>query len=328
MDSKKVNVLGWYNHGNIGDDSYKLAFPLVFHTNFEFIDKLTYPKDVCILGGGDVLGGYFLEQISCAKKRLALSISLSYDIKKETLDLFDLICVRDKKSFNIASEMGKKALLYPDFSFALTSHKQIGTSHLSKLFIENSLDHYQKVVGIVVNSNLLPTPSTPAYQVAAFDRFCFEIAQLADTTNASFVFIPFGKSIPTDDTISNGFIASKCKFWKKNLLIKENLSVQQTLDVIAACDLVISTRLHSSIFSCIANVPFIDITHNHKNAALVDDMNYSHVISYWDFNRKDLETLINTVSNKTLEIKEKLHTIAEENKIKLQELKSNVHLLQ
>ncbi len=327
MDRKKVNVLGWYNHGNIGDESYKLAFPLVLHTNLEFIDKLNYPKDLCILGGGDVLGGYFLEQISCAKKRIALSVSLSENIKKETLDLFDLICVRDTNSLTIAKEKGKNALLYPDFAFALTSHKQMGLKLLNKLFIDNSIDLYSRKIGIVINSNLLPTSNTPANKVAIFEKFCYEIAQLADTTNASFVFIPFGKSMPTDDTISNGIIASKCKFWKKNLLIKDNLTVQQTLDAISACDLVISTRLHSTIFSCISEVPFIDIIHNHKNKALIEDLNYPYSISYWDFSKKDLENLINIVTTKQEEIKEKLHKITAENKIKLQEVKSNAHLL-
>jgi polysaccharide pyruvyl transferase WcaK-like protein len=328
MDRKKVNVLGWYNHGNIGDESYKLAFPLVLHENLQFIDKLSYPKDICILGGGDVLGGYFLEQISCAKRKVALSVSLSDNIKKETLDLFDLICVRDTKSANIAKEKGKSPLLYPDFAFSLTSHKQAGITLLDMLFSNSSIDNYKKKIGIVINSHLLPTSNTPARQATMFDEFCYELSQLADTTNASFVFIPFGKSMPTDDTISNGIIASRCKFWKKNLLIKDNLNVQQTLDVISACDLIISTRLHSTIFSCISGVPFIDITHNHKNTALLDDMSYPYSISYWDFNKKDLEKLINIVDTKQHEIQEKLQKITKENKLKLQELKSHVHLLQ
>lgn len=327
MDSNKV-VLGWYNHGNIGDESYKLSFPLVLRQNLEFIDKLSTSRDLCILGGGDVLGGYFLKQIIQSKIKLALSVSLSPNIKKETLDLFDLICVRDTMSYNIAKSKNKSALHYPDFAFSLVSNKENGINLLNKMFTNNTIDNYDKKIGIVINSHLLPSINSPAYEVALFNMFCHELAHIIDTTNASFVFIPFGKSMPNDDTISNGLIASKCKFWKKNLLIKDDLSVQETLDVISACDIMISTRLHASIFSCISEVPFIDISHNHKNNALLEDLAYPHSISYWDFNKKSLESLINIVTIKQQEIKEKLHTISSENKNKLQELKTNVHFLQ
>lgn len=328
MDSNKVNVLGWYNHGNIGDESYKLSFPLVLRQNLEFIDKLSNSRDICILGGGDVLDGYFLKQITHAKTKLALSVSLSPNIKKETLDLFDLICVRDTASYNIAKNKGKSVLHYPDFAFSLTSNKENGINLLNKMFTDNSIDNYDKKIGIVINSHLLPLINSPAYEVALFNMFCHELAHIMDTTSASFVFIPFGKAMPNDDIISNGLVASKCKFWKKNLLIKDNLSVQETLDVISACDIMISTRLHASIFSCISEVPFIDITHNHKNNALLEDLSYPHSISYWEFSKKSLENLINIVTTKQQEIKEKLHTISSENKNKLQELKPNVHFLQ
>ena len=56
--------------------------------------------------------------------------------------------------------------------------------------------------------------------------------------------------MPWDDRVSNGMVASFCKFWKKNVVLYDELEVQDALDIISAADVVISSRLHSTIFSC------------------------------------------------------------------------------
>lgn len=60
-----------------------------------------------------------------------------------------------------------------------------------------------------------------------------------------------------------------------------------------AADAVISTRLHSTIFSITAHTPFIDITHNHKNAALlatVDKQQYS--VPYEGFDVEKVQQML------------------------------------
>src|SRR5207249_4018803 len=98
-----------------------------------------------------------------------------------------------------------------------------------------------------------------------FTKFSYDLAWVSDNTACSFVFMPFGTEMPHDDRTSNAFVSSRIKFWQKNSVIYDKLTVQETLDLVSACDAMISTRLHSSIFSVLAGVPLLDVTHNHKN---------------------------------------------------------------
>ncbi len=127
-------------------------------------------------------------------------------------------------------------------------------------------------------------------------KVIFDLAKLADETNASFVFFPMSTGMPWDDRITNGMIAGKCKFWKKNLMIFNPLDVQQTLDLISSLDVVISTRLHSSIFSLISEVPFIDLTHHDKNLGFLKTVGLEdNSINYWEFDYKELKDKLNKI---------------------------------
>src|ERR1700690_1777427 len=63
----KINILGWYNKGNCGDEAFKLAFKKIFPTEelrFCTPDETTWPgADIHILGGGDVIKPYYLDYI-------------------------------------------------------------------------------------------------------------------------------------------------------------------------------------------------------------------------------------------------------------------------
>ena len=75
-DYIKIYVIGYYDHENLGDESYKLTFDYFFKNNLvncnyklDFIDcdklhNYTFEEtDIIILGGGDVLNNYFLDQL-------------------------------------------------------------------------------------------------------------------------------------------------------------------------------------------------------------------------------------------------------------------------
>ena len=74
-----IYVIGYYDHENLGDETYKLTFNYIFdtflpktdlqHYNIEFLDcdKINLKKfidsDIIVLGGGDIINEYFLDQI-------------------------------------------------------------------------------------------------------------------------------------------------------------------------------------------------------------------------------------------------------------------------
>ena len=163
------------------------------------------------------------------------------------------------------------------------------------MFEENGLNLYSKVVGVVLNGHLGQVKDAQlARDFITLNKAAQDIASVADLTPASFVFFPMSTGAPHDDRATNGIVASRCKFWNKNLTIYERLSVQETLNLIAACDAVISTRLHSTIFSILSNVPFVDLVHHDKNQMFLKTCGLEEFgISYWSFGSVQLRTLLN-----------------------------------
>ena len=122
----KIHIIGYYDHCNIGDEQYKLTFeyfinkmkPKTTYTlNFIDSDKLKLfnrnnfdlSSDIVIIGGGDILNDYFLDQILSIfditkfyKKFFAISVGIPYIdiINTNKLSIFHTIYLRTKQDLN------------------------------------------------------------------------------------------------------------------------------------------------------------------------------------------------------------------------------------
>lgn len=329
MAGVEVNVVGWYNKGNAGDEAYKLAFPALFKNSFVFSDT---PKPDCkayVLGGGDILSPVFLKAMSKVQgKKTIASTAFPEKIDRSLLEQFGTVVVRDQQSLANANKNGVDALLAPDFAFALSGNAERGRSMIDDLFDKANAERYEQVIGVVVNAHLMPSHDGYAYKHARFERFAFELAMAADTTNASFVFIPFGKAFPWDDRASNAVTASRCKFHKKNVVAYNDFSVEETLDLVAAFDCLISTRLHSTIFALANSTPFVDITHNHKNANLLKTLNFEEAsLFYRRANAEDIKSVLGDTLKRRDELKKQIDSIAAEQRAILRRTAANVRFV-
>jgi len=295
-------MIGWYNRFNIGDESYKLTFPMLF-PEYNFVFKDTGTADVCILGGGNILSESYVRLALNAKvkKRYIFSASANNQSPFSLLKEFDGIVVRDKASYQLLRDNDVPCYLGADAAFCLQPNPSAGEDLLKSMFTENKLDFYDKTVGVVLNGHLGQAKEAQlARDFLTLNKAAQDIAAVADSTSASFVFFPMSTGAPYDDRVTNGFISSRCKFWKKNLSIYDRLSVQQTLDVIAACDVIISTRLHSTIFSILSDRPFIDLLHHDKNESFLNTCGLEKFgISYWSFGSSQLKLLLDEMISDT-----------------------------
>jgi polysaccharide pyruvyl transferase WcaK-like protein len=297
-----IKVLGWYNHGNVGDEAYKLAFPLLFKGHnvecVEVIDPEDKP-DLVILGGGDVVYPSFTKYIRDRTdlRRCMASVSLTDNSDVNNLGIFERRFVRDYRSNLIADRAGHPATYLPDFTFALKPDRAAGRAWLEKAFgDESNHELYEKVV-VVVASNYLTHGKLEllARDFTTFQYMSQQVADVADNTNASFVFLPFGTTDPWDDRVANAWVCNRCKYWRKNLMIWERLDVQTTLNIIAASDAVVSSRLHSTIFSTLAGVPFIDFTHHTKNLGFIEVVEKTQwSLPFWEFSVTDYRNMLHS----------------------------------
>lgn len=325
--SQNISVSGWFGRGNCGDELYLTTFPLVFpNINFSFYPHPNIPQDnnPIIMGGGDIVYKKWIDLIkNKPNKKHLVSVSLSScDCITELNNIFDQIIVRDIESFNKLKSIGvDKVKLYPDLAFCLKGDKEYGKKLIKELFEKSRHDLYDKLIVVVVNSYLISKTDGLAREELSFQKFAMDLATICDDTPASFLFIPFSCNPPFDDRCSNSWISSKCKFWKKNLVVYDQLTPHQILSIFTAADYAITSRLHASIFSIISHTPFYDVTHHSKNMNMLKTFNLEDCSgSYWKFDAEKLKThLLNNL--KTPEVLlNKLQNIDEKCKKELKEL--------
>lgn len=315
-------VLGYYNHDNVGDEAYKLAFPKIFPGhNFTFADVVPNNCKRVFLGGGDVIQQYFLSQL---EKLTIPKYAMSVNIKPQNIskynEIFSQMLIR-----NIVPT-SKNVLTVPDFTFVLEANPQHGKKIIERLFQENKADLYDRVIIVVLNAYLCTGEATLARDYVTFDKVCYDLAKTMDSTPASFLLLPFGNGFPNNDRLAASSLYTKCKFWKKNVILYKELSVQGTLDVISAANMLIGSRLHASIFATIGGTPFVDLTHHDKTALFLESINKDWSVNYWNFSVDRLKTLMNDFETNEQAHKTDLLQISARNRSFLLDLPNRINL--
>lgn len=281
-----IHVYGWYGHDNLGDEAYKLAFPILFpEREFIFCDSLkNINPEVVILGGGDIFYPKMLEEL---KKYECRKIAMSVNLRPEQLEyysMFESIVSRNIVEIKDFSKLPPNIHCFPDFTFCLEGNKERGQVLLEKMFKEAKSELYKDIVIFTMNSYLCMKHDMLARDYISFEKACMELSNIMDNTSASFVFLPFGNGFPINDRIANSAIYTRCKWWKKNLLVFDKLGIQDTLDLYAAADAAIGSRLHSCIFSCIGETPFVNLCHHSKTRYFTEFIGKPHwSVDYWHF---------------------------------------------
>lgn len=287
----RIQVLGWFGKGNVGDEAYKLAYPLVLPDHdMSFVTEFESPPDLAILGGGDVVHAHYtgrFRELPPGSPYAVASVSLTEGSDFDFLRGAVGVNVRDRYSLRLAIDRGIDAVLIPDFAFALRPDADRGRSLALGVLEGQDKDVYDRIVVVVVSAYLMHAgPRSLSRDLTRFLQVSQDLSDVLDSTDASVLFVPFCTRDPIDDRAANSFVASRCKWHKKHAVIHGPVGVQDALDLIAGADAVVSTRLHSSIFATVAATPFVDVTHHSKNAGYLETIGRPELsVPFWDFGR-------------------------------------------
>jgi hypothetical protein len=150
---KSIIIIGYFNHNNIGDEQYKLSIHYILNKilnenskeyTITFIDcdecknHVFDENDIIIIGGGDILNNYFMDEINTlfSKKKntiIALSVGMPYNeiIFTNKLHIIDYLFLRTHQDMELFSHYFTKDRLFyiPDLSFYLIDYMKSLSVH-------------------------------------------------------------------------------------------------------------------------------------------------------------------------------------------------------
>ena len=307
-----IIIIGYYNHYNIGDEQYKLTFNymlnnFLFNKNNYLIkyidcdilkDILIKDSDIIIIGGGDILNNYFLDEINKKfklkpNKIIGISIGLPYKdilINTKKINIIDYLFIRSKQDLELFSKYFLKERIFyiSDISyFLLKINKNILTNKFINLINDiKIIQKNKKIIVFSLNRHIYLEESIEYYNI-----FILNISKfIIDLINKKYkiIFLPYNTSNIIENKLNHEndiLIHNDVYNYIKNineLFIKDIINIDYTLteselfELYDYCYLSIPMRFHACLFSIYKKVPFIPIFTTRKIKNLLLDCKWDY----------------------------------------------------
>jgi len=283
MVRHRAYVLGWYGHGNLGDESFKAAFKTLWSdVDFTFRDHLSDEVntfDSLWVGGGSFLSNEIPGVASTDVKVPIYIVGVGVDpgtkpSSRKLLEKARLVIVRDT-----ASLKHYPALVAPDLAFSIkTDPCYIGASKA-------------KQVVILLNDFLTPNSDSPEWRSVAYQWF---INQFSEACNAlveqGYVlhFMPMCTG-DIDDRRISAAIVGRIKNKSRAIWYVRPVTFDELMTQLANSEFTITQRFHGIVFSTICGTPFISIRSHDKMQSLTKEMKWEGDLDYYGFNKLQLD---------------------------------------
>lgn len=272
MGSKKVIVVGWYGHKNLGDEAFKASFQYLWQDfDLTFLDYV--PADVNQYDASIVGAGSFLDQpvkgiasIRIPTAFVGVGITRVHPENQSTLERAKVVVTRNHVALSVPT------LYAPDMVFA------------QKLATDSQR---RKVITVLMNNHFTPRPKALEWQLRSWDWFCTEFAQAADrmidATGCQLEFLPMCTNKFEDDRRCAGYVIDRMYNKAKVITCYAELNSQQFVRRIETSQLVITQRFHGMVYSVMSRTPFIAISGHDKIRDLTEQLQYKTLVQYYGF---------------------------------------------
>ncbi len=289
----KINIVGWYNRKNIGDEAFKPAINHIFSQHE--LEYITPPKnhtnpDIVVLGGGAVASPFYLKKLPTGCKRYALGIDLAYESESDILAeaKFDGIFIRNQTDVRKwGSKFNCPIHSMPDLSFFL---KPSGADVIKKCNIENTPG--KKKIAVFPTDYVNPAidrsskefgnkaysfAENMASELDKLHRAGWEVYVMCCSTGG------YG-----DDRRMALQLAAFTKY--PPIVVLDTFAPQDMIDFIAQMDAAICQRFHSHLFSVIAGTPLVSIEYTRKVRVFLDELGIRDEVTAAKFNGEVFDT--------------------------------------
>ena len=263
-----INVIGWYNERNTGDESFRMVFDqLFFDHDIVYSKHVNDAADRIVFGGGGVMCKDYLDNLgSRPAYAIGVDVALSGPHYERLRELnFKSIVIRSQQYARIAKERGWKEVSYaPDIALSL-----------------DYPNHYpvRNRIGIILTHEL---PIEKEKDILAFIGYLKKAGKDP-------VFIAMYDGLYPDSVT--------CRRISKDLPLHRNNSPLSVIRSIASCESIVSMRFHGSIFAAGIGVPFISLGNQGKHSLFCEQESLND--SFIDLKNLDFNALRTTYETKT-----------------------------
>lgn len=299
-----VNIIGYYEHNNIGDDQYTLTISYLLiklgicqskeirFLNSDKLDELLLnPKDVYIIGGGDVLTRYFFNNLKFLAtpafkntKVIALSAGFPYfDYALiQQMEFVDYFFLRSQSDvYHLEPHFKNRVFYLQDASFLLPEIFNISVNSKKKGILICPTDYY------INDNSIYGKENSKKLQ----DTIVKLINRISITNNEQVTIYPFGEN----DMLFCDRLIKSLKNKTNVRLVNTKKTIQETLELFRSYDRIIPMRFHSVLFCYMYQIQNYPIFSTPKIAKFLNDVNWQH---YYHFNynlsltQEDLNNII------------------------------------
>jgi polysaccharide pyruvyl transferase WcaK-like protein len=256
----KVLIIGYYNRYNWGDDLFEYIFRNSLFTSDDItvvnIDDVEHVKgtfDKIIIGGGDVVNDYFLNQENI---KLIVNISngcipntpiyfvgtgIPYVNNIQSMDIGDQFFMRNSTDYEMTKERygADNTYLIPDLGFGLN--------------LNPSVSHYANISAQVRKIGMC-IPFNYAIHSSFTDDLISLINSLASTYEVYLIPFDTNKTVKSDITYIQRLGNND-----NVTIVDKTLSVEEMIDYFKNMDLIVASRFHSIILSILLEKPFVSL---------------------------------------------------------------------
>jgi len=295
VESKiQVLIYGFYNHNNLGDELFKIAFAKLFpQFNFYFTDYLSLELiskfNIIFFGGGSFLDQNInmekgLFDLLMNKQIFYIGIGAETDISEEhykLLSIADGIWIRNERYLDKIKLINKNTYYCPDIVYYIDEEKTNTKNNKNILFLPNAL--------------LIPDYSEPVWKYTAWEYFKSEISQYIDEKIQDGYVVDI-YAMCQDNKINDLYagveIINKSK--NKNInLIDAKRTYDDVKEFFQQYSYIITQRYHGIVLAKIFGIPHCSIYHHDKLKE-----NSTNSIPYYAFNKNKINYKISNLTIK------------------------------
>lgn len=281
-----IYVIGYYGHQNVGDEQFRdsIAYILdrqspgepVSFVDCDHIDGMAFPADAkIVLGGGDVMNTYFLDQIyevfaGTTHEITALSVGVPFVsiYKAPSFRRINRIFVRTfqdtaRPSFLRASQTWRVVVDASIFLLDIPKPERVSryVTHL-----KGRLEHAGRPV-LMVSLNATAIYRAPML----FGELMLLLLRVSETYH--FCFVPYSTEPDYDDRVAAREAASLLPDAHVTV-VEEALDAWDIMSLMQLSRQHLSMKFHSGLFSLYTGLPFVAVSSERKVANLCKDIGY------------------------------------------------------